>query len=97
MGKQGQGLVVETGEGKIHTMVWGWAAVILGIGVTISAIILSSALGLAITILSSCAGVALICIGVGEGVKRIKQGHAAEIQARVQLEGIRRHRLPPGD
>ena len=79
MGKQG--LVVETGEGKVHTMVWGWGAVILGVGITVSAIILSSYIGLALTILSGCAGVSIVCVGIGEGIKRARQGRAAEIAA----------------
>jgi len=91
---QKNGLVVETGDGKVQTMVWGWAAVILGIGVTVSSIILSASLGLALTILSSCAGAAIFCVGVGEGVRRIKLGHAAELEAQARLEDVRRKELP---
>ena len=90
---QKQGLVVETGEGNVKAMVWGWGAVILGIGITVSAILLSASIGLALTILSSCTGFALICVGAGEGVKRILEGHAAEIEARAQLEEAQRRAL----
>ena len=47
---QKSGLVVETGEGNVKAMVWGWGAIILGVAVAVSSIILSSAIGLALTL-----------------------------------------------
>ena len=76
-------------------MVWGWVAVILGIGITVTSIILSTAIGVALTILSIGLGVALICVGAGEGVRRARLGRAAEIAAKAQLAAVRRNQLPP--
>ena len=92
---QKQGLVVETGEGNVKAMVWGWGAVILSVGVTVTAIILSSYIGVALSILAGSLGVALICVGAGEGVRRARLGRAAEIAARAQLEASQWKELPP--
>ena len=95
MGRLDSGVVIQTDDGGLKTMVWGWVAVILGIGITVSSIILSASLGLALTILSGCFGAALICVGVGEGVRRARLGRAAEIAAKAQLAAVRRNQLPP--
>ena len=92
---QKSGLVVETGEGNVKAMVWGWGAIILGVAVAVSSIILSSAIGLALTLVSGGLGVALVAVGVGEGVRRARLGRAAEIAARAQLAAVRRGQLPP--
>ena len=83
---QRNGLVVETGEGSIKTIVFGWGAVALGVGIAIAAVVLSAWLGWALTILSAGTGAAIFCVGVGEGVRRARLGRAAEIAAREQLQ-----------
>ena len=90
-----EGIQIETGEGKVRTLIFGWGAVALGIGVAVAAVVLSAWLGWALTILSGCTGVALICVGAGEGVKRARIGDAARIQAaRGELPPPERRELP---
>ena len=90
-----QGISIETGEGQVRTLIFGWGAVAIGIGVAVAAIVLSAWLGWALTILSACTGVALICVGAGEGVKRARIGRAAEIAAsRGELPAPERRELP---
>ena len=96
MGRQESGgVVVQTDDGGLKTMVFGWVAVILSIGVGVASIILSSWLGVALTIVSAGLGIALICVGAGEGVRRARLGRAAEIAAKAQLAAVRRNQLPP--
>lgn len=78
---QRQGIQIETGDGNIKTVVFGWGAVALGIGIAVSSIILSSWLGVALTILASCLGASLVCVGIGEGIRRARYGRAVEIAA----------------
>lgn len=83
----GQGIQIETGEGNIKTVVFGWGAVAIGIGIAVASIVLSTWLGWAFTIISAGLGIGLAAVGVGEGVRRARIGKAAEIAAsRGELE-----------
>ena len=76
-----QGIQIETGEGGLRTIVFGWGAVALGIGVAVAAVVLSTWLGWAFTIIGTGLGIGLAAVGIGEGVKRARIGRAAEIAA----------------
>ena len=92
---RGQGIQIETGDGQVKTLVFGWGAVVLGVGVAAAAIALSWWVGVALAVLSGCTGIALICVGVGEGRRRASLGRAAEIAAeRGQLPEPARPELP---
>ena len=96
MGQNREGIVVETNEGNVKTIVFGWGAVALGIGVAVSAILLSNYLGWALTVVGMGMGIGLASVGVGEGVKRARQGDAAKIEAKARMiEARHRDRLPP--
>ena len=90
-----QGIQIETGDGGIRTIVFGWGAVAIGIGIAVASIVLSAWLGWAFTIISAGLGVGLAAVGVGEGIKRARQGRAAEIAAsRGELEPPQYRALP---
>jgi hypothetical protein len=91
----GQGIQIETGDGQLRTIVFGWGAVALGIGIAVAAVVLSAWLGWAFTIISAGLGVGLAAVGVGEGVRRARIGDAARIAAsRGELPAHERKELP---
>ena len=92
---QRQGIRVETDDGSVKTVVFGWGAVALGVGVAVAAIVLSAWLGWALTIIGTGLGIGLAAVGIGEGVKRARIGDAARIQAaRGELAEPDRPALP---
>ena len=78
---RGQGIQIETGDGQVKTLVFGWGAVALGVGLAVASVVLSVWLGWASIAVGTGLGIALACVGAGEGVKRARQGRAAEIAA----------------
>ena len=90
-GRDSGGVVVQTDEGGgTRALVFGWVAVILGIGVTVSSVILSAQLGIALLFVGGGLGVALMAVGVGEGVRRARYGDAARIEAKARMIEARR-------
>ena len=92
---KGQGIEIQTDDGNVKTVVFGWGAVALGVGLAVASVVLSVWLGWASIAVGTGLGIALACIGVGEGVKRARQGRAAEIAAaRGELPEPARRELP---
>ena len=85
--KQGSGgIIIQTEEGpSLKAMIFGWTAIVLGIGVAVSAVVLSTYLGLALTLVGAGLGTALTAVGVGEGVKRARIGDAYRIEAKARM------------
>lgn len=97
--KQGSGgFIIETEDSGLKTMAFGWGAIILGVGIAVSAIILSSYLGVALTVIAGGLGIAFTAIGIGEGVRRARYGEAAKIEAKARMIEARHNKqLPPPD
>ena len=87
---QGQGIRVETDDGTTKTIIFGWGAVALGIGIAVAAVVMAAWLGWALVCVGVGTGIALIAVGIGEGIKRARQGQAT-------IEQAQRGRLPPGE
>ena len=92
---RGQGIEIQTDDGSIKTVVFGWGAVALGVGLAVASVVLSVWLGWSVLAVGVGLGIGLACIGAGEGVKRARQGRAAEIAAaRGELPPPERPALP---
>ena len=90
-----QGIEIQTGDGQVKTLVWGWGAVALGFGLAAAAFFLAQWVGIAILCVGIGTGIGVACVGIGEGKKRASQGRAAEIAAeRGYLPEPPRHELP---
>ena len=95
MRNENSGVVIQTDESSMKAMVFGWVAVILGIGVTVGSIVLSFQVGLALLFVGGGLGVALMAVGIGEGVKRARIGDAARIEAKARMIEARHDKLLP--
>lgn len=86
---RGGGVIIQTEETGLRAMVWGWVAVILGIGITVASIALAVQLGIALVLVGGGLGIALTAVGVGEGVRRARIGDAARIEAKARMISAR--------